>query len=427
MAKATSRARAKPAAKPKSKPSPAPVAKSVRFLPDALSRIMVVDIVMPSGQLSYRLQASPDGPWEPKWNPIDKNAYSLLSAGNMRSGDVAIAVQSTKAPSVYFIAQKGHGPGGNPVWSRRAKLGLPARSAGFKHLVCCSDCDGRVEIFGLDGKSGKLWWIFQNPDRIVTKKVRIVPPGAKKPITVTVQETAPPKKPWSAWQEIKGLVLADLIAANNADGRIVLIGHGAAKGQGHLFVNEQAQPRTLKPADWAGWHQLSSSASGPVSSVTACLDVEGALNVFGLGAGTEVVHTRQLPPGSRTWAPWSAPGLIGQDLLSVASGIDGDGHIILVAQSAEKVLYGNHQTDVEFARWNNWQRISMSDDLGTMELAYNANGRVTLFLRADDKSYRLLAKSQVELNSTEWELMWKGLGSNVSSSFRLAYDVAPGR
>ena len=145
--------------------------------------------------------------------------------------------------------------------------------------------------------------------------------------------------------------------ANNADGRIVLFGHGATPAKSQLHSAEQKQVRALKPSDWTSWQDLSRYGTGTVASVTVQLDTEGALNVFGLNDGAQVIHTRQFPPGSRKWMPWAAPGLISEELHGVASGIDGDGHIVLVAQGKSQYLYGNQQLNVEYGRWNNWQRI----------------------------------------------------------------------
>src|SRR5262249_2783338 len=143
-------------------------------------------------------------------------------------------------------------------WNTPVSLGTPSGSpAGFNFLAMAFDADGRVEVFGT-GNNDTIWWKYQNPNRIVSKTITITPPGTDTPMTITVNEVAPPLTPWSDWFQIPGQ-LRPIKALRNADGRIILFG---INRDGHLYRNEQKVARALQPSDWAGWVQMDTPGSG---------------------------------------------------------------------------------------------------------------------------------------------------------------------
>jgi hypothetical protein len=170
-----------------------------------LSQLMAV-AVFAGGALKYRSQAHPNGPWSDDWAAIGTTKYGAMGAGITRDGRVAIAAQTTSG-AVEYIAEakceKGGGPKapkkGGTVWGRPVDLGAPRGS--LTQIRLGRSGDGRVQIVALDSNFS-VWWIAQNPDRLVEKTIKVKPPGTKEEITITVQELAPPEKPWTDWVKL---------------------------------------------------------------------------------------------------------------------------------------------------------------------------------------------------------------------------------
>ncbi len=397
-----------------------------------LSRLMAVAIVNSgkknSGELMWRAQMAPNGPWEKDWRSIDaEHTYGIMSAGLTGDGRVAVVAQATTfSLGVQYITETEDASGSDASWNPPVDIGLPTNYT-FDFLYTAVDADGRVEVFGIDHESGGLWWIYQNPDQIVTEKVTVTPPGASEPITIEVQEKQPPKTPWSSWCQLGTDKYNALAAANTADDRIILF--GTDKTSGALMWSEQTKPQALTADDWTGWQRLDNDDIGPLECVTAVLDPAGAVNVFGIDKLGQAAHIKQSPPNSKTWSAWSRPGMTSEKLTALTAGIDGDGHIALVAQGVSHVIYGNMQTSVADAQWNTWQPIMPAGATVNLALNYNADGRLSLFrqnqLTAKDAYTKLLSTSQMQVNATEWEAVWTPLAGDTIRQFAVVRDLTP--
>jgi hypothetical protein len=255
----------------------------------------------------------------------------------------------------------------------------------------------------------------------VQKTVTITPPGTKTPITVTVDEIAPPLTPWSDWMQSPGN-LGPLQALRNADGRIILFGINSA---GHLYRSEQRVAQALKPSDWTGWVQMDIGTSIFVAMAPA-LDSAGAVNFFGVNNNGDVLHTRQSPPCTSTWTGWTTPGLIRGGVQSLAAGTDGDDHLVLVATDKSKYHNMNAQLDVEMQQWSGWIPFSTAAYPTQLALDYNSDGRLTLFSYYVGETSGLWCISQMAYNSTEWELAWTELAvSRDIRQFAVVRDPTP--
>jgi len=219
------------------------------------------------------------------------HSYGTMAAGLTGDGRVAVVAQPSSAPGVLYIDQNLKTP--NQQWNAPVNLGKPASVTAFNFLATATDAAGRVEVFGTD-TAHKIWWKYQNPNRIVKKSVTITPPGTKTPITVSVDEVEPPATPWSDWLQMPG-ELSQLKALRNADGRIILFG---INPQNHLYRNEQRVAKALQPSDWTGWVQMDNTVSGTIfpRSMAPVLDAAGAVNLFVIGMGNhQILHARQAP------------------------------------------------------------------------------------------------------------------------------------
>jgi hypothetical protein len=178
-------------------PSAAPT-KEIPFF--ELSRLMVVAVGNTS-RLVYKAQTKPSGPWEANWSPIDTTqTYGWIAAAIAGDGRVAVAAQRAPGPAgVSYIIEA---PDSLVVqrWNPPVDLGKPAAATNVSWLTLVADAGGRLEVFaldviGTDPSGARIWWKYQNPNRIVQKQIQVTPPGTKTPITVTVEESVPPATP----------------------------------------------------------------------------------------------------------------------------------------------------------------------------------------------------------------------------------------
>jgi hypothetical protein len=388
-----------------------------------LSRLMVVAINA-SGRLVYRAQTKPNGPWEANWTPIDNaHTFAGMAAGLTGDGRVAVVAQQPSGPPLYIDEKPNTS---TQQWNTPFNLGTPAGSpAGFNFLALAFDADGRVEVFGT-GSNDTIWWKYQNPSQIVQKTVTITPPGTHTPITVTVDVVVPPATPWSNWFQIPG-GLRQIKALRNADGRIILFGINA---NGHLYRNEQKVARALQPSDWAGWVQMDDPSTGTfqAASMAPTLDRAGAVNLFVINQGHQILHARQAPPCTATWAGWTTPGIISEGVRAVAAGLDGDGHLVVVAADSynSPLFHMNMQLDIEAQQWSGWTIFSGASDAVQIALDYNADGRLTFFSHVIGlptlAGLRLL--SQMAFDSTEWEWNYTVLAGAINQ-YAVVRDLTP--
>jgi hypothetical protein len=396
-----------------------------------LSRLMVVAVLGSNNRLVYKAQTKPNGPWEANWSPIDTTqTFGWIAAGISGDGRVAVVGQrASGTPGVSYIIEA---PDSLVVqrWNPPVDLGKPAPANNLSQLAIIADADGRLEVFALDAigtdpGGARIWWKYQNPNRVVQKQVKVTPPGTHEPITITVEETAPPLTPWSDWFQIPG-GLVTILAKRNADGRVILFG---ANSNGHLYRNEQKVAQALKPADWAGWVQMDDTVTKTFGVFSATLDRLGAMNLFALAQGGQVFHARQAPPATATWAGWTTPGFIREGVQGLAANIDGDGDIVLVATDKTRLQHTNQQRSAESQQWTGWIAFNIADQPTQLALDYNADGRLSLFSHALPERTPpfggLRVASQMKLDSTEWELAQALLADSDIRVYAVVRDLTP--
>ncbi|HEX2725662.1 MAG TPA: hypothetical protein VHN20_07565, partial [Beijerinckiaceae bacterium] len=396
-----------------------------------LSQLMAIALfpARQGGTLKCRSQAYPNGPWAADWAPVGTGAYAVMGAGIARDGRVAIAAQTARGNVEYIVeasatnSGKTTGNPGDPRWNPPVDLGTPGGA--LTQILLGRGAGGRVQVFGLD-KNSHVWWAFENPPRMVQRTVTVTPPGTHKPITIPVQELAPPDKPWSAWVELSGQQVTCIALASNADGRIAVFGlAGKGAERAALTYNEQSAAEAASAADWSGWTALAADAALPLKSLATEVDSQGAINVFFIDGTGQVARVRQTPPASRTWSRTSRPGLFNGQFVNVAARIDADRHLMLVATSNSGPVYANQQRSVADAQWSGWAPIMPAANVGELALDYNADGRLTLFARETKTSRSLLATSQVAVNSTEWDAQWTDLGAKGVLAVAVVRDLTP--
>lgn len=393
-----------------------------------LSRLMLVGIdANQDNHILWTAQVSPNGPWNRVYAPVNEtNAYIVLGTGSTTDGRVALVAQTKTAPvAVHYIDEAAEGPGGEQRWNAPVDLAMPAGVAGFVELAMTRDADGRIEVFGIDGATGTVWWIYQNPPKIVDTTEQVTPPGSTTPITVHVQVAEPPDTPWSGWVSLPGEAVARLTVTNDATGRVTLIGTGQDPQAVAVYVISQAKATALTSADWSAWARIDNADSGAAGSKpTAVLDNEGAINIFMVGSLSEVVQIRQEPPGGPGWSGWHRPGMTGKTLVNVTSAFAGDGQIVLVALDENLGLHANYQDDALFQQWTGWQQIGVAPDLGLTAMDYNANGGLTYF-QGESRSNGVKFITQATMDSTSWTAGWTMLADNGIFTYGIVRDLTP--
>lgn len=305
-----------------------------------------------------------------------------------------------------------HPESGGPEWEKAIDLGLPA-GATFTKLQMGQDSAGRLVMFGLT-ETGDVWWLFRNPPRVVETKVTITPPGASQPIEITVPELRPADPPFSDWQKLAGPSLHDITMTNNADGRVILFGSPA--GAASLMWNEPRAMNPSHPTDWRGWNAVAEGGYPPFSNLTASIDRKGAVNVFALDESGEVAHVRQQPPGGDTWSGYLRPGLTQQRLVTLDSGLDGNGNIALAATTAAGVAWVNQEERSGQLHWHGWEAVAAYVESMMIDLEYNGDGRLTMIgIAGKAPAGRMWSLDQAGLDSTEWSSRPDQLGLEAAT------------
>jgi hypothetical protein len=386
------------------------------------SRLMVIAINATNQNLIYRAQTKPNGPWEADWSWVNKtNTYASMATGVARDGRVVAVAQTTGTPLVHFYIETPEGVG-KENWEPPVNLGMPPGVSGFKQLETRRGANGKVQVFGLAANTGNVWWTYQNPDRLIQKEVTRTPPGTTTPITVTVTETAPPLTPWSNWQALPPRRLDVMTAANNGDGTIVLAGSAFDNATYHVYYIRQKTAAAAAPSDWTAWLDLTKGELD-ADAPTARLDLLGNLNIFARGQGG-APYTRQMPAGTDNFTRWALPFWLPSGSSHMATGIDGDGHIVLIVQDAKGNTYINTMSDAELQIWSGWQQLSVGT-IGPMAMDYNSDGRLTLFVRDTTPAQQLWCLSQIAYNSSAWEARWTLLSQSALSRYGVVRDLTP--
>lgn len=378
------------------------------------------------GQLVYTNQTEPNGPFAKQWTPINSKTYELVDAGSTLDGRVAIITTDAETGAVQYIAERPATSKASSRWLNAENLGLPSGTSAFKTIAFARGVDGLDNVFGSTSLNTKksIWWKYRNPPVIVTKKIKIVPPGAKTPITVTVQETQPPARAWSDWIDITGNLnggLKSLRAASNADGRIVLSG---VYFNGIPWISQQTSDSPFLPEAWSNWETPGDGKVEGAAQIEPILDQQGTVSAF-VSSSDGLLRSRQTTPGGAAWDHWSMPGLIQDNVAHFASSKDGNNHLALAVLNSVQpgrynYVYFSQQTNTKYNQWTTWQVISMVT-ASELEMTYNADGSLALFA-FDPSKGALSVLTQINSDSTEWYRFWTPLGTGIKS-FSLTRDL----
>jgi hypothetical protein len=395
-----------------------------------LSRLMLVGLDGATDQIVWTAQTVPNGPWSGTLSAIDTgHSYGLLGAGSTLDGRVAMVAQTTGSPaSVHFIAETaGQDAAGVQRWDPPQDLGMPDGVDTFRQLVMGRDAAGRVEVFGIESDPGVVWWCYQNPLATETRRETVTPPGTTEPIEVTVQVAVAPATRWSPWIALPAGDVARISLVNDASGRIMLVAVGRNEDATPVYVNAQTSLQALAAGDWSGWERVDDATSGTARSLPCgVLDTTGAVNLFMVSSNGGVVQLRQTLPDQPGWSEWSRPGIAISEPVDVTAGFDGNGLIMLVAETADDGVWANLQVDVPQQLWHGWQKVATTTGPGPAAMDYNSDGRLSYF-QENAQSGSVAMITQSALNSTTWSAGWTTIATSEIVSYGIVRDLTPPR
>lgn len=163
-------------------------------------------------------------------------------------------------------------PGG--PWNGWIDMG--STSSGISSLAAANNADGSLTVCGV-GTNGDLWCASENA------------PGVG----------------WSSWTDLSGSqIQPGFVMGQNLNGRLEIFG-----------VNPDAQVMTNMQTDsggWKGWTLLAGEGSADSSgaehlrpNLAVARNLDGRLEVFGVGVGAYIWHISQQSPDG-PWGSWSA-------------------------------------------------------------------------------------------------------------------------
>jgi hypothetical protein len=391
---------------------------------------LFIAAVNENAELVYTNQTTLNGPFQKSWTRIGTDDFmGVVASGTTLDGRVAIIAVEKSTLEVHYVAEAPQNADGKDRWLPAENLGRPKGVPSFAELQLIRGVDGLDNVFGASTADNKtsLWWTYRNPPKIVTKTIEVTPPGSDTPMTITVQETAPPDTPWSNWININGALVGTfhkMKAANNADGRIVLTG---VDTNGRPWVSQQKSDDPFQKESWTDWCMPGGEAAPAASAITPALGADGYVSVF-TSTNDGLLRSRQAKPGGALWGPLSAPGQIQDNVSTHAVSIDADGQFYVAVLNftppgETNTIYGVQEVGTLDARWTSWQRISSFSDPDGLRLHYNADGTLLLF-SINKKTRTLWSMQQVAKNSTEWYYFWTDLGGQLID-FSVTQDLTP--
>lgn len=394
----------------------------------AAVKIMVVAVDV-GHQLIYSTQEQPDSSDYTKWEKVDGKTYlyHAQDSGTTKGGDVTIAAVDAASKTVQYFVENPNQHIDDVRWLPREDLGSPNGMDDFSVVRISNDVNGEVSVIVTsdDAKGKKIWWNYRNPPRTVEKKEKIVPPGADKPIEVTVMVSEPSKKLWSGWVDISGSLqggFKTMFICNNADGRLVIVGTTA---EGFTWVRQQSSKNPYDPDMWSDWVQPGDGDAEGAQYAKPVLDDTGVVSIFANFNG-KIYRSRQSEPGSDKWLPWSVPGRPAEVVGAYDVSIDGDGCLFLAALSAADggtKVYGNREYNTVENKWVGWEWINEVPNADYINLSYNADGSLTCFVLNPGKNTFKRIR-QINVNSSEWYAKFKQFPSKIMS-FSVTRDLTP--
>jgi hypothetical protein len=160
--------------------------------------------------------------------------------------------------------------------------------------------------------------------------------------------------------------IADLQAANNADGSLSVFGIGT---NGDIWTASQNAPGV----GWSNWSDL--SGENIQAGFVVGKNLNGTLEVFGVDSNSDIWYNSQAASGA--WSGWvSLPGKSVNPRLAIARNLDG--RLELFGVGGNGNVYHNWQTSPG-GSWNGWSEIAGKQLQPGFVVGQNKDGPLVLF------------------------------------------------
>jgi len=294
----------------------------------------------------HRWETSPGGPWS-DWASLAGHDLQLpIRVANTADGRLQLFVLGGDQ-RIYYRGQTA--PNGG--WGDWALLGGDQ----VRGFAVNRNIDGRLEVVAVwgDGALHDAW------------------------------QTAP-NGGWSGWASLAGHDLhGEVTLGQNADGRLeafVVGGDGVVYNRWQLGPNGQG--------GWSAWSSLGDPSLPRIADLTAANGADGRLFVFLMRSDGALSYRAQGGPN----AGWASPvHLQGHDLLwPCAVGRNPDGRLEVLVIGGDRQVYHRWQTDPPAPdAWSDWGSLGGREIQAGIGLGANPTGALELFvIGGDGRLYR---------------------------------------
>ena len=386
---------------------------------DALSPTyfrLFVAVIDEKANLAYKDQCAENGAFAADFTTLAGNSdLAPLDAGITMDGYVAILAQQNGAQDLMYYTEN-RGDSGQR-FADPVNLGRPAAISAFQMTSLIRGLDGLPNVFGI-ANDQSIWWRYQNTYTVGTETIEVVPPGTTTPVEVTASFPMPPAEPWSDWIQIPG-ALETVTAANNADGRLILVGLNADKV---AYLNVQSSTDPFTPEAWDGWTDISGELSG-FAKIAIAFDGNERIYVFA-SIGANIYKKAQTQTGVNSFTDWVLFASFDETISDFAIGMGANGGLYVAAQVGSgdnSPVYGIRQTGGNPAVWSAPKVIARLAGSNLLNLHAQANGQLLLFAQNVDAQ---TLQYVVQLMPDHWSATWTALGSGIAS-YAVSVDITP--
>jgi hypothetical protein len=197
------------------------------------------------------------------------------------------------------------------------------------------------------------------------------------------------------------VALSRVVSATvNSDGRLEVFGVGTNQALWHIW---QTAPHA---GPWSAWASLAGVLTG---EPTAIDNSDGRLEVFARGTNDALWHIWQTAPHAGPWSSWASLG--GKITSDPAAACNTDGRLEVFARGTDNGLWHIWQQSPHAGPWSGWASLGgvITSDPA---VAVNSDGRLEVFARGTDNA--LWHIWQTAPHAGPWSA-WQSLGGQITS------------
>lgn len=305
----------------------------------------------------HEYQTAPNGSWSALSSMGGITAIPNVGIACNTDGRLEAFCYNTANGTVYHQYQTAAGMGFT-TWFQMGS------SAGVTNLVAVANKDGRLEVFGIKG--GNVWHDYQtaagqgwhgwgshggtvkagyNVGVNSDGRLEIFGVGTDGAVWHDYQTAA--GSGWNGWVSMGGATMDGNIAvANNADGRLDMY---ACHSDGHVWHNYQIKGGG---GAWNGWGDTGVPGTGGRGGMCIGINKDGRLEVF-VSTPAGVCWHRYQNTKNGDWTPWYNLGSSSLDQ-HLFCGNNANGALqVFAIHTGDNVIYTNYQNPPGGA-WNGW-------------------------------------------------------------------------